>query len=187
MCELKGREESLAILDKEFVQNGENYLRFSFSKKREWVPVSHEDVLQDIYVKLKMDVTYGRYSFHEYEPLQIRKFIIRAILQAWCDLHKKYCERHKPMESLPPVDLATESNEPAPWKGAEDAEVSRAVQDCMSRLSKHKRELITLKFFEDLSHAEIGAILEIAKDLVSGRVRTALTQLRKCLESKQSR
>ena len=105
----------------------------------------------------------------------------------WQELYQREFVRRKPMASLAAGDLNIESSEPSPSKAAENAEISLALQDCMSRLSENKRMLIALKFFEELKHAEIGAILGITGNRVARLASTAISQLRECLDSKQSR
>lgn len=53
---------------------------------------------------------------------------------------------------------------------------------CLKRLSDHHRQVVHLAFFEDLSYAEIAAIVECPPGTVKTRMYHARLSLRRCLE-----
>lgn len=197
MCEIvTSIDESMKILGQDYAQNGQSYVQFAKAQRWRNVPYEPEEIVQIVFVRLAANIAVGDYCLVEpYSSSRLKipgktkleVFIRGKIMFLWQELYEREFVRRKPMASLAAGDLNIESSEPSPSKAAENAEISLALQDCMSRLSENKRMLIALKFFEELKHAEIGAILGITENRVAGRASTALAQLHKCLESKQSR
>jgi RNA polymerase sigma-70 factor (ECF subfamily) len=59
------------------------------------------------------------------------------------------------------------------------------VHAALSKLSQRDRELITLRYFEELSHAEIAEVLGCSVQNVYVRLHRALNRLRKQLELRE--
>ena len=197
MCEIATSiDESMKILGREYAQNEQSYVQFAKAKRWRNVPHEPEEIVQRVFGRVAANIAAGDYCL--VEPCsssrlkipgetKLEVFIRGKIMFLWQELYQREFVRRKPMASLAAGDLNIESSEPSPSKAAENAEISLALQDCMSRLSENKRMLIALKFFEELKHAEIGAILGITGNRVARLASTAISQLRECLDSKQSR
>jgi RNA polymerase sigma-B factor len=70
-------------------------------------------------------------------------------------------------------------------QGLEAAEASVMVQRLMVRLSERDREILRLRFAEDLTQSEIGARVGISQMHVSRRIRQSLEQLREEADADQ--
>jgi RNA polymerase sigma-70 factor, ECF subfamily len=71
-------------------------------------------------------------------------------------------------------------------KTAQAREQQDAVQTALRRLSQGDREVIVLRFFEDLSSAEVATVLGCSTANVYVKLHRALTRLRQELESDQT-
>jgi RNA polymerase sigma-70 factor (ECF subfamily) len=65
-------------------------------------------------------------------------------------------------------------------------EMSRRVQDALSQLSPNDRELLIMRYLEEMSAAEIGAVLGIGAGAVRTRHVRALARLRSLLDDDRS-
>jgi RNA polymerase sigma-B factor len=90
-----------------------------------------------------------------------------------------------------PRDDAEAGDELVDLIGGEDpgyrlADASATVEDLMSVLSEREREILRLRFAEDLTQSEIGARLGISQMHVSRLIRHAVARLRQAAESETS-
>ena len=67
---------------------------------------------------------------------------------------------------------------PGPQQQAEQSETRQAVRDAMAQLSPEYRQIVVLRFLEDLSYEEIGAALELSPGTVRSRLARARKELR---------
>ena len=70
---------------------------------------------------------------------------------------------------------------PGPLDLLSQASESRALADCMDRLSALQKQSVALAFFHGLSHAEVAAQLRQPLGTVKSWVRRALLTLKSCL------
>ena len=63
--------------------------------------------------------------------------------------------------------------------GVEERERSRLLQEAMSQLPEHFREVVTLKVWGELTFLEIAEALEIPANTAASRYRYGLAELRK--------
>jgi len=63
------------------------------------------------------------------------------------------------------------------------AERSAALNRAMAALPQETRELIVLKFYEDLTFAELGEVLGVPEKTADSRYRAAIEKLRRTLTS----
>jgi len=67
---------------------------------------------------------------------------------------------------------------------AEDAELARALEECMEDLPDDQREAFELRHGEGFRYAEIAAALEVPEGTVMSRLYRARERMRDCLEGK---
>jgi len=72
-------------------------------------------------------------------------------------------------------------------RGFEQAEDRADIDSLMAGLSPRSREILRLRFAEDLSQAEVGARIGYSQMHVSRLERQAITQLRMAVENRRSR
>ncbi|MCZ7664976.1 MAG: sigma-70 family RNA polymerase sigma factor [Thermoleophilia bacterium] len=74
---------------------------------------------------------------------------------------------------------------PSPEALAERAETRRRVWAALRRLAPPDREILILREFQDLTYAEIAAVLDVPKGTVMSRLHQSRTRLRAQLEADQ--
>src|SRR5215213_10237037 len=83
------------------------------------------------------------------------------------------------------TELASEPLDTASHTAPEEVERSErrlALSAALDRLAAAERELIALKFFAGLDHAEIAAVLEISESNAGTRLHRAMTKLREAFD-----
>lgn len=69
-------------------------------------------------------------------------------------------------------------------QGDSDPRIARALDDCLDRLDARSREVLVLRFHDELSFHEISKLTSDAPGTLRVRLSRALAALRRCLESK---
>lgn len=130
---------------------------------------SAEEVVQDAFVAM-----HGRWSRLR-EADKALAYLRRSVTNGARSVlrHRKVVDRHVEREGHRPPD-------PAP--GADDLAVRRerrdAVLDALAALPRRQREVITLRYYLDLSEAEIASTLRISRGAVKSHASRAATSLR---------
>lgn len=70
---------------------------------------------------------------------------------------------------------------PSPQQQAERSETRQAVRDAMGKLSPEYRQIVVLRFLQELSYEEIGAVLKLPPGTVKSRLNRAKAQLKDIL------
>lgn len=70
---------------------------------------------------------------------------------------------------------------PGPQQQAEQSETRQAVRDAMAQLSPEYRQIVVLRFLQELSYEEIGAVLKLPPGTVKSRLNRAKSQLKDIL------
>ena len=70
---------------------------------------------------------------------------------------------------------------PGPQQQAERRETQEAVRDAILQLTPEYRQIVVLRFLEDLSYEEIGAALKLPSGTVKSRLNRAKSQLKDIL------
>jgi len=105
----------------------------------------------------------------------VRAWLYRVVRHRAIDEHRK---EHR-MTALETLDGVTcESREPSAEQLAETRESASRAAELLAGLSPREREIVRLKFEEDLSYREIGEVLELSVSNVGFLLHTALKKLR---------
>jgi RNA polymerase sigma-70 factor (ECF subfamily) len=88
--------------------------------------------------------------------------------------------RRRRPETAPDADIDSllESDAPGPSDEAERADLSYRVAEALAELPAEQREVVTLAYFDGLTHVEIAEVIGIPLGTVKGRMRLALERLR---------
>ena len=70
---------------------------------------------------------------------------------------------------------------PGPQQQAEQSETRQAVRDAMAQLSPEYRQIVVLRFLQELSYEEIGTVLKLPPGTVKSRLNRAKAQLKDIL------
>lgn len=84
-------------------------------------------------------------------------------------------------ERLEPLDLVA-ADAPSPLERLAEAELERRVAEVFARLPRHYREVLTLRFHEELRLEEIARLLGLPLSTVKTRVQRGLLLLRQRAE-----
>lgn len=74
-------------------------------------------------------------------------------------------KRHRGMDDVTELELPDDG--PGPQDQAEQAEAQQTVRRALSRLSEEHRQVLLLRYMQELDYAEIAAALEISEGTVS--------------------
>jgi RNA polymerase sigma-70 factor (sigma-E family) len=121
-----------------------------------------EDLLQSVLVR-----TYLRWPAIGHNPLG---YVRAALTNARTDWWRRGAGRERPRASLP--DLPTAPDHAARVVGRD------AIQRALAVLTRRERAVVVLRYFEDLSEAEIARTLGIAAGTVKSTCARALAKLR---------
>ena len=86
--------------------------------------------------------------------------------------------RH-PAEDM--TEVSAPDPAPGPQQQAERRETQEAVRDAILQLTPEYRQIVVLRFLEDLSYEEIGAALKLPSGTVKSRLNRAKSQLKDIL------
>lgn len=132
-----------------------------------------EDLAQETFVRLIRDA----HSYHY--PRPFRPWLYAIAHHLACNYHTSaYARRVAPRAELP----VRQARDPDPAEWLERWERHHNLRSALAHLSIEQREVLSLRFGQDLSIAETAAILSIPPGTVKSRTFTALRLLRAHLE-----
>lgn len=133
-----------------------------------------EDVLQIVFVKAHKSLSNFRFE------ARFLSWLYRIAINE-CHTQQRRQSSYVPLENV----LGTgEELDPQPTPDQLHAQGQRQeiIQAAMLQLSENLREVVVLKYLEDLSYQEIATILQCSSGTVASRLNRALTQLEKNLQ-----
>ena len=152
--------------------------------------VDPSDVVQDTLLVASQ----GLAGYARSRPLPFYPWLRRLAWQRLVDLRRRHLQagrRSVLREDAPAVRLSQTSLHqlasrlatvaPGPPSAYQRAERSQQLRQALDQLEDSQREVLFLRFLEDLSIAEVAAVLEITSDAVKMRQLRALKRLRQML------
>jgi len=104
---------------------------------------------------------------------------------AWCrcvDLQRRLKARQAPGSRLPQEAIPEQGDEdPGPLEVAADAEIAGEVRSALTRLDPQERNLLELRYLQDLSLKEVSAALSLTLETTKYRLSGAKRSLRRLL------
>ena len=90
--------------------------------------------------------------------------------------------REKPQIAAADItEVSAADPAPSPQQQAEQSEQREIVRDAILQLAPEQREVVVLRFMEELSYEEIGAVLKLPSGTVKSRLNRAKAQLKEIL------
>ncbi len=131
-----------------------------------------EDVLQEVFLQVHR-------SLSTFEPSKgsFTTWLYRVTVNHCLSRRRKRRLLMVSLEKIPPLAL---TEHPSSQDRLEDEE---AVRQALSRLSEKLRMVVILRYYLELSYAEIAQILNIPVGTVKSRLELALKTLRKEMET----
>jgi RNA polymerase sigma-70 factor (ECF subfamily) len=154
----------------------------SFIARRVGNPQDAEDIVQE--ALLRAYVALERYSVQQRQSLKARAWLYKIVWNVYCN----YTGRSKQPPSVP-LDISEESpllereddRFEQPEKAFEHVEGRQELVALVATLPQHFRDVVSLYYFEDLSHQEIADILKQPVGTVKVYVHRGIRLLRKML------
>ena len=88
-------------------------------------------------------------------------------------------KRHRSADDVTELELPDDA--PSPQEQAEQSETQSAVRRALSRLSEEHRQVLLLRYMQELDYGEIAAALDISEGTVKSRINRAKGRLRELL------
>ena len=149
----------------------------------------------DVVQETLMDAARDLPDYLRERPLPFYPWLRQLARQRLDRLHRDHIRRHRRsvLREEGPGRLSLDSSADAlanllrasgtsPSRQLIRDEMIRRIQDAMSRLSPNDRELLVMRHLEEMSAAEIGAVLGIGAGAVRTRHVRALARLRSLLD-----
>lgn len=141
---------------------------------REWA----EDVLQEAFLNIWRIA--GDYKASLSPPMAWMGLVVRS--RGLDFLRRRTSDRADVMQELDDVISDTVAgNSPNPLDMTQASEQANALHVCLSKLDNKQREVVSLAYMRDLSHAELAEQLKLPLGTVKTWIRRGLEQLRGCM------
>ena len=97
-------------------------------------------------------------------------------------MRRRQAERaHLTQELDDPLADSLASDDASPLDTALASEQAWALHQCLNQLDNRQREVVSLAYLRDLSHAELSSQLKLPLGTVKTWIRRGLDQLRLCM------
>jgi len=149
-------------------------LALKVTGRRDWA----EDVLQEAFLTIWRSAADYRATLSP--PLAWMGMVVRS--RALDFLRRRTSARADAVQELD--DAVTESvagDGPDPADTAQASEQAWALHECLRKLEGRQREVVSLAYLRDLSHAELAEQLQLPLGTVKTWIRRGLDQLRGCM------
>lgn len=143
------------------------------ARRRSNDPAMAEDIVQSVFVKL------ARSAPAIESDNELTSWLHRTTLNASIDAWRIEARRRERETGAAMDPTLTHAPEPQPW-----AQIAPEIDGLVQNLPPNDRQIVMLRFFEQLSMAEAGKRVGISEDAAKMRVGRALEKLRTALASK---
>lgn len=134
-----------------------------------------EDAVQETLIKAGKNAPHFRSESSEYT------WVVRILINHCHDVQRKNARRAKREisdEALGHKSALIADHRNAPEQNIELSEISQHLMDAVMSLGENYKQLIMMRYFEELSYEEIAAALEIHLGTVKSRMNQAKTLLK---------
>jgi RNA polymerase sigma-70 factor (ECF subfamily) len=141
---------------------------------REWA----EDVLQDAFINIWRVA--GTYKASLSPPMAWLGLVVRS--RGLDFLRRRTSDRvDKSLELDEIISDTVAGDSPNPADQADASQQAKALQHCLNLLENKQREVVSLAYLRDMSHAELSEQLKLPLGTVKTWIRRGLAQLRGCM------
>jgi RNA polymerase sigma-70 factor (ECF subfamily) len=134
-----------------------------------------EEVLQDTF-----EYAFRKLAQYDAQKASFKTWLYKIAISRCRNKRRRKWLPTVPLVHLPDTDVPDRHAE-APDDMAVLTERQTVVWEVLGRLSAKLREVVVLRYYEELSYAEIGAVLSIPAKTAESRMRLAHKQLKKHL------
>lgn len=170
---MKGNDSAFDVLMKRYESKVFSYILYSV-KNQELA----EDLFQDVFVKVVVRLRNGKYQ----ENGKFQAWLMRVAHNLLIDHFRKEPEENIISKDETEVDLF---NDPslAVNENREQEMISQQliadVKHLISRLPENQRQVLTMRYYDELSFKEIAELTNCSINTALGRMRYALINLKK--------
>lgn len=132
---------------------------------KDWTEAT--DVVQEVFIKALREPRFFTDEFN------MKAWLFRVTSNLCFNIRRDRRRRAAILDAMPP-------REPTPADQADvvlNAEQQQRLLACIDQLAEHHREILMLRYYSDLSYAEIADVLDIKLGTVMSRLSRAKTQL----------
>ncbi len=141
---------------------------------REWA----EDVLQEAFLSIWRSAADYRASLSP--PMAWLGLIVRS--RGLDLLRRRKADRGDLTQELDDTLADTLAGDaPSPMDTAQASQQAWALHQCLARLDNRQREVVSMAYIRDLSHAELSQQLKLPLGTVKTWIRRGLDQMRQCM------
>ena len=156
------------------VQHGD-YI-YAYCRRMLGNPVEAEDVSQTVFAQALQDL--GRLS-----APHIAHVWLRGIARHRC--LDRLRARRRDLQLIASDELCSLVDRPSPVElASDDPRIARALDECLDCLDARSREVLVLRYHDELSFEEISKLTSDTPGALRVRLARTLPALRRCLESK---
>jgi len=149
-------------------------LALKVTGRRDWA----EDVLQEAFLTIWRSAADYRATLSP--PLAWMGMVVRS--RALDFLRRRTSARADAVQELDDAVTETVAGDgPDPADTAQASEQAWALHECLRKLEGRQREVVSLAYLRDLSHAELAEQLQLPLGTVKTWIRRGLDQLRGCM------
>jgi RNA polymerase sigma-70 factor (ECF subfamily) len=158
--------------------------------------IDPSDVVQETFIDAALNLS----DYLRERPLPFYPWLRQLAWQRLERLHRDHIQRHRrsvlreegqslllPDPSADALANVLKASGTSPSRHLIRNEMGRRVQEALNQLSPNDRELLVMRHLEEMSAAEIGAVLGIGAGAVRTRHVRALARLRSLLDDDRSK
>ncbi|MCS6971510.1 MAG: RNA polymerase sigma factor [Turneriella sp.] len=140
-------------------------------------PHDAEDAVQDVLIKAGRKASSFRSESSEYT------WVVRILINHCHDLLRKKNRRSRREVTGDILQFSATIADPGnrPEQNTELSELSRHLMDAVNGLSAAHKEIILMRYFEEMSYEEIAAVLRLSLGTVKSRLSQAKLELKNLL------
>lgn len=161
----KGDKDAFGQIYKIYFRKIYRYCRINLNNEAQ-----AEDVAQETFLKAWRSLS----SFSTYDGSSIQAFLFRIARNALIDLSRK--KQEYPLEEA----LDIESGDDIERELDKKEEIEK-VQQALKKLEERERQIVILRFFEEMTGAEIARVMEINEGAVRVRLHRILKKLKEVI------
>lgn len=134
------------------------------------------DIIQEAFIKAYTTLT-TQYDESQCRTLAIRAWLFRIVRNMTLNKIRSRQRRHKALEGMV-------AQEKIRTRIDDDNLMRNQMNVALQNLGQESRELMTLRFIDDLSYAEIVLVVGTTESAIRGKIHRVLRKLRKLMEEK---
>lgn len=145
---------------------------YSFAYRHTRDPSTAEECTQDVFV-----VLWRRAASYDPARAKLTTWLLTITRNRAIELVRQRSRRPDPV-----ADVEVDGSAPDPAAIAGESDRAQRVAEALAELPAEQREVVSLAYFEGLTHTEIAEMIGAPLGTVKGRMRLALERLRSLVD-----